>query len=66
MTNKISLVEFWTKNVSEHYVQTKKSESYGKKLFIDTRVDRWFVFKPKIPVLVKFGGPWNGKCCYTL
>jgi hypothetical protein len=25
-------------------------------------VARWFVFKPKIPILVKFGGPWNGKC----
>jgi hypothetical protein len=26
-----------------------------------TRVARWFVFKPKVPILVKFGGPWNGK-----
>jgi hypothetical protein len=31
-----------------------------------TRVARWFVFKPKIPSLVKFGGPWNRKCCYIL
>jgi hypothetical protein len=30
------------------------------------RVARWFVFKPKIPILVKFGGPWNEKCCYIL
>jgi hypothetical protein len=22
-------------------------------------VARWFVFKPKIPILVKFRGPWN-------
>jgi hypothetical protein len=22
--------------------------------------------KPKIPILVKFGGPCNGKCCYIL
>jgi hypothetical protein len=29
-----------------------------------TRVARWFVFKPKIPILVKFGGPWNRKCSY--
>jgi hypothetical protein len=29
-------------------------------------VARWFVFKPKIPILVKFGGPMNGKCCYIL
>jgi hypothetical protein len=26
------------------------------------RVARWIVLKPKIPILVKFGGPWNGKC----
>jgi hypothetical protein len=24
----------------------------------------WFVFKPKIPILVKFGGSWNRKCRY--
>jgi hypothetical protein len=30
------------------------------------RVARWFVFKPKIPILVKYGGPWNIKCCYFL
>jgi hypothetical protein len=33
---------------------------------IETRVARWFVFKPKIPILVKFGGPWSGQCCYIL
>jgi hypothetical protein len=25
-------------------------------------VARWFVFKPKIPILVKLGGSWNRKC----
>jgi hypothetical protein len=25
------------------------------------RVARWFVFKPKIPIWVNFGGPENGK-----
>jgi hypothetical protein len=25
------------------------------------RVARWFIFKPKIPILVKYGGPWNCK-----
>jgi hypothetical protein len=33
---------------------------------LKARVARWFVFKPKIPILVKFGGPWNEKCCYIL
>jgi hypothetical protein len=28
------------------------------------RVARWFVFEPKIPIWVNFGGPWNGKCGY--
>jgi hypothetical protein len=31
-----------------------------------SRVARWFIFKPKIPVWVHFGGPWVGKCCYIL
>jgi hypothetical protein len=26
---------------------------------------RWF-FKPKIPIWVNLGGPWNGKCWYIL
>jgi hypothetical protein len=30
------------------------------------RVARWFVFKPKIPVWVNFGGPLNGKCWHSL
>jgi hypothetical protein len=30
-----------------------------------TRVARWFVFKPKIPIWINFGGPKNGKCWYT-
>jgi hypothetical protein len=29
---------------------------------VDTdRVARWYIFKPKIPFWVNFGGPWNGK-----
>jgi hypothetical protein len=27
-----------------------------------SRVARWFVFKPKIQILVNFGGPLIGKC----
>jgi hypothetical protein len=26
-----------------------------------TRVARWHIFKPKVPVWVNFGGPWNIK-----
>jgi hypothetical protein len=31
------------------------------KIVLQFRVARWFVFKPKIPILVKFGGPWSEK-----
>jgi hypothetical protein len=30
------------------------------------RVARWFVFKPKIPIWVDFGGLANGKSWYLL
>jgi hypothetical protein len=30
------------------------------------RVARWFVFKPKIPIWVNFGGSCNGKSWYIL
>jgi hypothetical protein len=33
---------------------------------IGARVARWYIFKPKIPIWVNFGGPWNGKVCYIL
>jgi hypothetical protein len=25
------------------------------------RVARWYIFKPKIPIWLTFGGPWRGK-----
>jgi hypothetical protein len=45
---------------------------FGKKydlriqLWIKFRVARWFIFKPKISILLKFGGPLIGKCWYIL
>jgi hypothetical protein len=33
-----------------------------KLFWVCVRVARWFVFKPKIPIWVNFGGPWRGKC----
>jgi hypothetical protein len=29
-------------------------------------VARWYIFKPKIPLWVNFGGSYNGRCCYML
>jgi hypothetical protein len=36
----------------------------GRSCLVGTssRVARWFIFKPKIPIRVHFGGPLNGKC----
>jgi hypothetical protein len=31
-----------------------------------SRFARLFLFRLNIPILVCFGGPWNGKCCYIL
>jgi hypothetical protein len=31
---------------------------------LQSRVARWFVFKPKIPIWVNFGAPYIGKCLY--
>jgi hypothetical protein len=43
---------------------------FPKKIFygqvMSSMVARWYVFKPKIPIWVNFGGPWNGKCGYIL
>jgi hypothetical protein len=36
----------------------------GAKVVI--RVARWFILRPKFPIWVYFGGPWNGKCRYIL
>jgi hypothetical protein len=34
--------------------------------YLSSRVARWFIFKPKIPIWVNFGGPYIGKCLYIL
>jgi hypothetical protein len=43
-----------------------KVSTYITPQFFAARVARWFVLKQKIPIWVKFGGHWNGKCCYIL
>jgi hypothetical protein len=35
-------------------------------LTILTRVARWHISKPKIPIWVNFGGSCNGRCWYIL
>jgi hypothetical protein len=29
-------------------------------------VARWYIFKPKIPIWVNFGGFFNGRCWYII
>jgi hypothetical protein len=40
-----------------------------KPLYLDvphTRVARWYIFKPKIPIWVNFGGSCNGRCLHII
>jgi hypothetical protein len=41
--------------------QTDKKREKQKRSFylLHTRVARWYIFKPKIPIGVNFGGPCN-------
>jgi hypothetical protein len=47
-----------------HQAETKAMSSLN--FAVSGRVARWFVFKPKIPIWVNFGGSWNGKSWYIL
>jgi hypothetical protein len=41
------------------------SKQDEKKLALPiSRVAGWYIFEPKIPIWVNFGGPKNGKCWY--
>jgi hypothetical protein len=33
---------------------------------VGNKVARWFIFKPKIPIWINFGGYCNGRCWYIL
>jgi hypothetical protein len=51
------------------FVNLKKLPPYTidvNALYSGGRVARWYIFKPKIPIRVNFGGPWNGKGWYIL
>jgi hypothetical protein len=43
-----------------------QARSFSSSLALCSRDARGFVFKPKIPIWVNFGGYWNGKCWYIL
>jgi hypothetical protein len=45
-----------------------KPNLFSRKTFqtVSAGVARWYVFKPKIPIWVNYGGPQSGKCFYIL
>jgi hypothetical protein len=43
-----------------------RTKKHSCSLYFCSRVARWFIFKPKIPIWVYFGGTRNVKCCYIL
>jgi hypothetical protein len=44
------------------YIKRGKSVAFCTNVNFLVRVARWFVFKPKIPIWVNFGGPSIEKC----
>jgi hypothetical protein len=42
------------------------NDRFTQFVLLFSRVARWYIFKPKIPILVHFGGPWNRKGCYII
>jgi hypothetical protein len=44
----------------------RKSAKVGSGNFLASRVARWFLFEPKIPIWVNLGGYCNGRCWYIL
>jgi hypothetical protein len=47
------------KELIEHMFQTRRSQISGARFSkgAQSRVARWYIFKPKIPIWVNFGGP---------
>jgi hypothetical protein len=39
----------------------KFSKNCPMKTIAQRRIARWFLLRPKLPIWVYFGGPWNGK-----
>jgi hypothetical protein len=53
------VLTLWFAETQMSRIEKKAPSIFSKqsKSFNDTRVARWFLFKPKIPVWVYFGGP---------
>jgi hypothetical protein len=59
---------FTTQSAAAHgpVQQRQKINFISNKIRRSSRAARWFVFQPKIPIWVNFGGPLIGKCLYIL
>jgi hypothetical protein len=51
---------------SEKFKNPSKSTEKQVATPVRTKVARWYFYKPRIPFLKIFGGPWNGECWYIL
>jgi hypothetical protein len=54
---------FFERPLSAEQQKKKKRTFGGKKIRFNVlaRVARWYIFKPKIPIWVNFGGPFIGQ-----
>jgi hypothetical protein len=65
-------INFFNRPIQRKKIDVKKSHPDIKKTFqkgvscLYGRVARWFVFKPKIPIWVNFGGSCYAKSWYIL
>jgi hypothetical protein len=59
--------KIFSKQFSRKFLAAKSGNDFCARkkadacFLLKTRVARWFIFKPKIPIWVSFWGPWNGK-----
>jgi hypothetical protein len=53
---------FFQSTKEPHFLQSEPSY-YPAALL--NGVARWFIFKPKIPIWLNYGGLWYGKCWYV-
>jgi hypothetical protein len=61
--NKKIKLEMALDTVRNTYRESFKAQKHSKPWFlVFTRAARWYIFKPKNPIWVNFGGSCNGRC----
>jgi hypothetical protein len=59
MEKEIDFAVFVSNFISFHF-------SESSFFLLQSRVAKWYIFKPKIPIWVNFGGPCNGTYMHIL